>query len=137
MDKSQQQLIIDRLDIIDVFNRYATGVDKRNREIYRSCFTDELDVNITGETIRQTADAWIDQAFSSLASFAKTQHIITNHSVNISGDEAEAVAYLQAHHFNEGSKWSVWGDYSNTFIRTSEGWRINSLRLAMEWHEVS
>jgi len=134
MDKAQQ-LVIDRFEIIDVFNRYARGVDTRNEEIYRSCFTDELLVNMTGENVEYSAEAWMEQAFTALSGFEKTQHLITNHSINITGDTAAADAYLQAIHFNQDSKWWVWGSYSNKLARTPEGWRINSLTLTVDWNE--
>ena len=137
MDKAQQQMIIDRFEIIDVFNRYAIGVDTRNEEIYRSCFTDELLVNMTGENVEYSAEAWMEQAFTALSGFEKTQHLITNHSINITGDTADADAYLQALHFNKDSKWSVWGSYSNKLTRTPEGWKINTLALTVDWNEFT
>jgi hypothetical protein len=128
-------MIFDRFEIIDVFNRYAIGVDKRNEEIYRSCFTDELLVDVTGESVEYAAEAWIEQAFTALSVFEKTQHIISNHSINIIGDSADADAYLQALHFNKDSKLSVWGSYSNKLTRTPEGWKINTLALTVDWNE--
>jgi hypothetical protein len=135
MDTTQQQMLIDRLEIIDVFNRYAIGVDTRSEEVYKSCFTDELLVNTTGEYIKNTPESWTEQAFTALSNFEKTQHIITNHSITISGDTADAHAYLQAHHFNKENTFSVWGHYNHKLTRTSEGWRINSLTLTTDWHE--
>jgi len=133
MDQTTVQTILDRFEIIDVFNRYARGVDTLNKEMYRSCFTDELDADVmAGESVHLTADAWVDQAISAVGAFKKTQHIITNHTITISGDEAEAVAYVQANHFNDENIWSVWGHYSNKFVRTAEGWKINRLVLTMD-----
>ena len=131
MDQAQQQRIVDRIDIIDVFNRYATGVDMRDHDIYRACFTDQLDVNITGDSVSFDADRWVDQALTALANFEQTQHMISNHSIVVQGDEAEAIAYLQAHHFNKDSTWSVWGRYINRLSRTPDGWRISHLKLVM------
>ena len=137
MDQTTVQTILDRFEIIDVFNRYARGVDTCDAEMYRSCFTDELDVDaMVGESVQLTADAWVDHAISALGAFKKTQHIITNHAITISGDEADAVAYVQANHFNKESIWSVWGYYSNKFVRTAEGWKINHLVLIMEWQNM-
>lgn len=135
MNNAQQQMILDRFEIIDVFNRYAIGVDTRNEEIYRSCFTDPLLVNMTGEGVEYAVDAWIEQAFTALSGFEKTQHIISNHSINITGDAADAGAYVQALHFNQDSKWSVWGSYSNKLTRTPEGWKVNCLVLTVDWNE--
>ena len=135
MDTAQQQLIIDRFEIIDVFNRYAIGVDTRNEEVYLTCFTDELLVDITGESVEHTAKSWTEQAFTALANFEKTQHIISNHMINIDGDKAEATAYLQALHFTKENTFSVWGHYTHKLIRTPEGWRINNMTLTTDWHE--
>jgi 3-phenylpropionate/cinnamic acid dioxygenase small subunit len=135
MDTAQQQLILDKFEIIDIFNRYAIGVDTRNKEVYLSCFTDELLVNLTGENVENTAEGWTEQAFTSLSNFEKTQHIISNHMINIDGDTAEASAYLQAHHFTKDNTFSVWGHYNHKLVRTPEGWRINNLTLVTDWHE--
>ncbi len=130
-----QQMIVDRFEIIDIFNRYAIGVDTRDEEVYLSCFTDDLLVNVTGESVENTAKGWTEQAFTALSNFEKTQHIITNHSVEINGDTATAHAYLQALHFTKDNTFSVWGHYSHKLTRTPEGWRINSLTLVTDWHE--
>ncbi len=137
MDKEKEQMILDRFEIIDVFNRYAAGVDGQDSALYRSCFTDQMDVDVTGESVNQTADAWVDQAIAAVSGFEKTQHIITNHMITVNGDEADATAYVQAKHFNKDSTWSVWGHYTNKLVRTPEGWKINSLKLTMDWHSTS
>jgi 3-phenylpropionate/cinnamic acid dioxygenase small subunit len=138
MDKSTEQMLIDRFAIIDLFNRYATGADKRDSALYRSCFTDEINLNVTGATTsteKRTADAWVEQAIGGLGFFERTQHMISNHIININGDQADAIAYLQAQHFNKGSRWTVWGTYSNQLTRTSDGWKISSLALSFDWQE--
>jgi SnoaL-like protein len=135
MDTAQQQMIIDRFEIIDVFNRYAIGADTRNEEAYLSCFTDELLVDVGGESVEHTAESWTEQAFTALSGFEKTQHMISNHIIDIDGDTADASAYLQALHFTKENTFSVWGHYTHKLTRTSAGWRINSLTLTTDWHE--
>ncbi len=33
-----------RLDVAEVLIRYATGIDRREWELFRSCFTDDCDI---------------------------------------------------------------------------------------------
>lgn len=132
MGQRNVQSLLERDAIIDVFNRYAAGVDGRDRDLYRSCFGDEIAVEV-GDAISKTcpADEWVDQAFRAVSGFAATQHMITNHVIEVDGDRARATAYLQARHFNPEKVFTVHGRYENELVRLEHGWRIRKLRLAI------
>jgi hypothetical protein len=134
MDESQLQALIDRNAIIDTMNRYATGIDQRDAAIYRSCFTDQLELHMGDAEPRNcNADEWVSQAFAAVGTFQSTQHIITNHVVTLEGEEADCVAYLQAQHYNPDNALLVGGYYTNRLVREAEGWRISSLKLTITW----
>ncbi len=137
MDDAKLQLLLDRMEIIDVENRYASGIDLRDKALYRSCFTDKIETNFdpsgNSEAIKLTADDWVDQAFMLVSTFESTQHIITNHTITIEGDKATCIAYLQAQHFNTTNSLLVGGYYTNSLVRTPEGWRICKLQLMTTW----
>jgi len=134
MSDAALRALIDRNDIIDVFNRYATGIDRRDEAVYRSCFVDDLEVEMAGmEPVTGGATEWVDRAMSAVGGFETTQHIITNHDIRIDGDRATGVAYLQAQHWNPDSRFLVGGYYSNEFRRTDQGWRISRLELKITW----
>ncbi len=137
MDEKKLQTLLDRMEIIDTQNRYATGVDTRDRDLYRSCFTDEMELDMSGmglgEPMTLSADMWVDQAISLVSGFESTQHIITNHVISIEGDRATCVAYLQAQHYNPENMYTVGGYYSNSLVRTPDGWKISKLKLTPAW----
>jgi hypothetical protein len=137
MDEKKMQTLLDRMEITDTSIRYATGIDMRDRALYRSCFTEEIEWDFSsmglGEPVTVAADAWVDQAFALVSGFESTQHIITNHVITVEGDQATCVAYLQAQHFNPSGLMTVGGYYTNTLVRTPEGWKISKLKLTSTW----
>ncbi len=138
MNETKLQMLVDRMEIINVFNHYATGIDHHDKTIYRSCFIDKIDVDVTGQgPVKVSADDWVDQAFSIVNNYETTQHIITNHTIAINGDEANAVAYLFAKHYHPENTLTVGGYYTNRLVRTPEGWKISSLNLKMTWTETA
>ena len=60
------QYIADRLAITDFLTTYAHAVDAKNSELYRSCFTDDADIDYTAAGgIKGNVDeivAWMDTA---------------------------------------------------------------------------
>ena len=137
----KNQTLLDRMEIIDVQTRYATGVDTRDRDVYRSCFTGEIDLDMSGmgmgEPMKVSADVWVDQALSLVSNFESTQHMITNHVITVDGDRAICVAYVQAQHYNPQNTYTVGGYYANTLVRTPEGWKISKLRLTPTWTQTT
>jgi hypothetical protein len=134
MSAAQLQALIDRNDIIDTMSRYASGIDRRDAALYRSCFTDDLEVDVSGNGFEQmTADAWVARALQLVGTFQTTQHIITNHTLAITGDEASCAAYLQAQHWNPENFLLVGGHYDDKLVRTPDGWRICRLQLTITW----
>jgi hypothetical protein len=138
MSDAQITQLVDRQAVVDVFNRYATGIDTRDTELYRSCFTDDLGLDMWGGNgpTQSTGDAWVEQAFNSVSSFQVTQHVITNHVIEVDGDRATGIAYLLAQHWNPENFMLVGGYYKNDFIRDGETWRIEYLRLNVTWHQT-
>ena len=137
MDDQKIQTLLDRMEIIETATRYATGVDTRDRDVYRSCFTDEIELDMSGmgmgEPMKMSADAWVDQALTLVSNFESTQHMITNHVITVDGDRATCVAYVRAQHYNPQNMYTVGGYYTNTLVRTPEGWKISKLKLTPTW----
>ncbi len=137
------QCLLDRTAISDVQLRYATGVDTRDWPLFRSCFTDEIEIESSSavgsppQCIK--ADDWVERVRRTIDGMKATQHMITNHVITLNGDEATCVAYVQARHHlpNEtsGSDQVMYGYYTNRFVRTADGWKIRARKLTVLWNE--
>lgn len=134
--------LLDLEEIRAVQLRYATGTDSRDWELFRTCFTDEVDVDFSAgfgqPAVRLDADDWVVMTAPRMESFAATQHMITNHVITFDDDDhATGVAYVRAsHHLPNStgdSDQTVYGYYTNRFERTPDGWRIAALRLTARW----
>jgi 3-phenylpropionate/cinnamic acid dioxygenase small subunit len=142
IDEGKLQYLLDRAAISDVQLRYATGIDNRDWTLYRSCFTDEIDIDFTsvfgGAPRGVKADHWVETARRTISGMKATQHMITNHVITIDGDEATCVAYVQARHHlpndTGASDQTMFGYYTNRFVRTSGGWKIRACKLTVTWN---
>ena len=138
MDASLR-LLLDRAEISDVVHRYATGLDRGDWTLYRSIFTDEIEMDFRSVGMAEgvfKADDWVRNARTLFAGFEATQHQSSNHVHDIRGDEATCISYMQAEHFigkGEEERWTIGGHYTNELVRTAEGWKIRKLTLTVTW----
>lgn len=142
----QVQLLIDRAAISDVVYAYATGLDRREWTVFRSIFTDtiEMDFQSIGlPAIRIDADEWVRDTKRLFAGFAATQHTSTNHTHDVRGDEATCTSNMQATHFvdrqpNDGLEngadcWTIGGYYIDELVRSAQGWKLAKVTLNITW----
>lgn len=142
IDDARVQRLVDRAEINDVQLRYASGTDSHDWELFRSCFTEEVEVDFSDgfgqPVVRMKADDWVQGTAPRMESFKATQHMITNLVITFDGDDqATCVAYVRAsHHLPNStgdSDQTVYGYYTNRFERTSSGWRIAKVKLTALW----
>jgi 3-phenylpropionate/cinnamic acid dioxygenase small subunit len=142
IDESRLLRLWDRAEISDVQLRYATGTDSRDWELFRSCFTDEVEVDFSDgfgqPVVRLAADDWVRGTAPRMESFTATQHMITNHVITFDDDDhATCTAYVRASHHRPNSTGdsdqTVYGYYTNRFERTPSGWRIARVKLTALW----
>ncbi|MCV7334129.1 nuclear transport factor 2 family protein [Mycolicibacterium senegalense] len=130
--------LLDREEISDVQLRYATGVDSRDWQLFRSCFTDEVEGDYSSvfgtPPAHLSADDFVAMIAPVMSALTATQHMITNLAVTFDDDDhATVVAYVRAIHHNAtadgDTEQTVYGYYTNSFVRTADGWRISKLKL--------
>jgi hypothetical protein len=75
----------------------------------------------------------------SLEPLDSSQHMISNHQVDIEGDVAHTRCYLHAQHTKAGTpggdNLTLGGFYTDEIVRTPDGWRIRKRALRILWQE--
>jgi len=141
MDQAKLQLLYDRMEIIDTINRYATSVDTRDWDLFLMCYTDEMVADMVSigfdKPMTMKAQEFLEIIRQAVSPFDSTQHLISNHVIDIDGDSATCVCYLQAQHFSQDVTGAhavlIGGYYSNSLVRTSAGWRIDKYKVVKTW----
>lgn len=121
----------DRLDIVDVLVRYATGIDRRDWSLFRTVFTDDcvLDYGEIGQW--NGVDAVTEFMDQSHAMAGYTMHRLSNHAITTDGDTATARTYIDGLIMAQDNKSGVnaIGFYDDDLVRTADGWRIARRRF--------
>jgi hypothetical protein len=146
MDNNQLQELADRTEIAEVIYRYSTGVDSKDWDLFRTCFTDPVKADFTSTFAPAPRtfplDTWIRVVQKTVGPFKLTQHYNSNVTIKVNGDEASAVAYVKARHLradnadgNGKNFWDVGGYYTDRMVRTPQGWKIASIKFTQIWSE--
>ncbi len=128
----------DRDAIIALTISYCWAVDTKAWDQLRNVFTEDATARM-GSTDQSSRDEIIERIRIALSPLESSQHLVSNHQVDVDGDVASGRCYLQAQHnrpdFEGGSLWLAGGRYEDEFTRTEDGWRIRHRALTIMWHE--
>lgn len=121
----------DRQDVSDVLIRYATGIDGRDWDLFRTVFTDDCDVDYGDIGHWRSVDEITEFMNRAHAMAGHTMHRVTNIAVTIDGDRATARAYVDALIMAQDNATGVQaaGSYDDELVRTDAGWRITRRRF--------
>ena len=128
-------------EIILVVDEIDNAVDAKDWQRCRGYFTDEIYANFTslagGSPGNMPADDHIEAWAANLYADKLSHHMRTNHRVTIDGDRAEVFSKGYALNIlrrRTGSDlWEVWGNYTHTLERTSEGWRCSGMTFVVTY----
>jgi 3-phenylpropionate/cinnamic acid dioxygenase small subunit len=116
----------DRQHISELLVRYATGIDRRDWPLFRTVFTDdcELDYGVIGTWKGLDAVAEFMEQVHAMA--GHTLHRLSNQSIKVDGDAAEARTYIDGLIMaaDNTSGVNAIGFYDDDIVRTADGWRI-------------
>jgi len=120
----------DRIEITELLHRYAHAIDSAQLGLLAEVFTKDavldfgsVDQYVEGETVVSglaTIRAWFEKA---LAPFPGVLHFMTNHRIELAGDEAQTETLMQVLHMSMG------GIYRGHAVRTPAGWRFDRFSL--------
>lgn len=136
--------------VTDVIYRYASGIDDRNWEAYRSCFATTCWFDFSSfmgtPPSDMSADDWVTRVRSVNGKFDATQHQMTNLSITPGSDDTAVVRVeLRAQHWfapatmtslgrtDEVNWCELGGHYDGTVQWDGEAWRIARWRLTVRW----
>jgi hypothetical protein len=118
----------DKSQIGEVLIRYATGIDFKDWALFRTCWTDAVDIDYGDLGQFTDADEFTTLMRQIHDGMGQTYHRISNLVIDIDGNRATARSYVRAVLMavpGDSSSWvDALGHYDDELIRTSDGWRI-------------
>jgi hypothetical protein len=131
----------DRVAVLETVYKYAQGIDTRDWGLYRSIFTDEIEVDFSSYNGqhggRLKADDWVERLQPLFSGLAATQHILTNPIVTFDKEGATCRIYMQAEHFLDAcdgtTSYAIGGYYTDRLVRQNNQWFISSVTLTVLW----
>lgn len=125
--------LIDRNEILDVYARYTLGMDRGDRDLFASAWTEDavwiceaLNLDLHG---KEAIVAYFDRgpgAAPSTPQAGGNVRVAANHRITIEGERAEGTAEMASFKYTGElvHPYSI-GVYNDRFIRTTEGWRMS------------
>ena len=107
--------------------KYHYFINEGRSEETAEIYTDDAYVEYEGVVIAR-GRAEFSRAIPSLSrrlTFIK--QFIANHMVEVDGDEASGVAYLDARYAHDGKSIMATARFSEKYRRTADGWRISEM----------
>jgi len=139
--------LIDRAEITDLIGKYTYGMDSRDWDLYRSVWTDEIeldfgDVDLFNAPIgMMNADDWVRALQEFFRGMNASQHLKIPVCFTFSddGDRCETLSLMRGKHWMPNQSGdplhTVVGYYRDRFIRTQAGWRQNYIKELVHWNE--
>lgn len=125
------EYVADRLQLVDLCTRYGVGVDRKDWDLFRSCFTDDAVIDYTAMGgPRHPRDAMIEWLSQVMQPFVGCQHFVLNQEIEIDGDTARGrIGFYNPMPLQteDGTLFFLCGGwYIDEYRRTPEGWKISS-----------
>ena len=125
----------DRLDIIDIINKYAHAVDEKDYVLFKSLFAKDVETKFVfdpsffgGETIIiKGIDDYMEYIKASGSLFRSSQHLIGNLLISESGNSVKVKSNLNSRGYYKDDinrSVSLWGYYETYLKKINGHWKI-------------
>jgi hypothetical protein len=120
----------DKLDIIELFNRYAEALDQRAWDRLRGLYTPNATAEQPeGAPLLEGPDAIVGMIGPAIDWLGPTHHSLSNYIVEVDGDRAQASCYVRGYHAGAREQadkaQETLGRLSARLVRTPQGWRFD------------
>jgi 3-phenylpropionate/cinnamic acid dioxygenase small subunit len=116
----------DRQDVSDLLIRYATGIDRRDWDLFRTVFTPDCQLDYGEIGVWDGVEAVTEFMDVAHAAAGYLMHRISNIVIDLQGDRAATRCYVDAWIMaaDNNSGVNARGFYDDEIVRTDAGWRI-------------
>lgn len=137
------QEIVDRAALRSIAERYAQGVDRRDRDGFLSAFHPDATLEVHHPTESEEGinvmrgHEQIGRVPDFIKVYPKTYHLLGQSTHEIDGDTATGETYCVAHHLTPdrhgGTNYVMYIRYDDTYRRDDGEWRIATRRVNVDW----
>jgi hypothetical protein len=136
----------DRLELRELVDRYASGVDRRDFDLVAGLFTENGELLIHRPGDEEPARVYqgraeIRRIMDGLHRFRATSHMVANQLLDVRGGRATGETYCVASHVydekdGDGQRIYVMSiRYEDTFARDADRWLFAARRERVDWAE--
>ena len=129
------QEIMDRIKIRERMSLYLRGLDRRDFDLIRQCYTPDAYCDYSGRVAHGIDE--IIEVCRSVLGFQVTTVFMGNQIIELKGDTADvetyAIDYLR--YTKGGQDYDMWGAlrYYDTFVRVDGDWKIGRRVQYTDW----
>ncbi|MFN8026912.1 MAG: nuclear transport factor 2 family protein [Acidimicrobiia bacterium] len=135
--------IVTKAALRNLAERYAQGVDRRDRDTFLSAFHPDATLAVhhpsekeEGVNVMQGHDQ-IGEVPEFIKVYPKTYHVLGQSTYELDGDTATGETYCVAHHLTPdrhgGTNYVMYIRYADTYRREAGEWRIATRRVNVDW----
>lgn len=136
--------LLDAAEVVDALYRFASGQDRKDRDLFRSAFAPHARLDFTqparrfGADVPVMADRDVIEDILDVLAPLVTTHTVTNPRVTVRGDTAELEALVEAQHVDRADparRLLLKNVYDVTAIRDGRRFVIETMVIRNVWSD--